>query len=359
MLRAALAVGALNAALALPGDEDIAERIAAFHAGENEAAGKPKPTKKYERIHHTQPGYQWNDAGGYCGSWSIQRAVMGKGAWISQQQVRDHALPGGGNDEEILATNMDDALAKLKLKAEGWDYAGLPTPQVEGYMKFLKKNLVAGHPIVWMIMQLGEKVPITQKPYNLTEVNGLYGHIEPVVGIMSNHPLSDETVYDDDIFVHYTDADKNTYYRTAKSLPSDWSEEHPSPSCSNALYSGGPCINKQRGYGWAIEGFVDEMEGMPLSLALDKWGSEPDTRDGGNAIELAGTLTATGLTAGSEYAIYRFDGVNDAFAYSDDKKIHTFTAADDTFVFQDPKTFSSSSATYYRCVSTSVGGVTV
>merc|ERR1740138_817522 len=98
---------------------------------------------------------------------------------------------------------------------------------------------------------------------------------------------------------------------------------------------------------------------MPLSLALDSWASEPDTRDGGKAIELTGTLTATSLSAGSEYAIYRFDSVDDAFAYSDDKKIHTFTATDDTFAFQDPKTFSSSSATYYRCVSTSVGGVTV
>jgi hypothetical protein len=297
--------------------------------------------------------------GGYCGSWSIQRAAMAKGAWISQQQVRDHTVPGGGNDEEILAPNMDIALENLKLKFEGWDWEGQPTPQVDGYMKFLKQKLVAGHAIVWMIMQLGEAVPITQNPYNLTEVNGLYGHIEPVVGIMSNHPLDDDTVYDDDVFVHYTDADKNAYYRTAKSLPSDWSHEHPSPSCSNALYSGGPCINKQRGYGWAIEGFMDEMEGMPLSLTVDQWASEPDTRDGRSPIDLTGTLTATGLTAGSEYAIYRFDGVDDAFAYSDDKKIHTFTATDDTFVFQDPKTFSSSSATYYRCVSTSVGGVTV
>lgn len=350
-------------AAALPVFPDLLESIESADLSDANAAcilgPCRKPEMQYEQLFNTQPGVQWMRHGGYCGSWAIQRAAMAKGAWISQQQVRDHALPGGGNDEEILATNIDDALANLKLKAEGWDYAGQPTPQLDGYMKFLKQKLAAGHAIVWMIMQLGEKVPITQKPYNLTEVNGLYGHIEPVVGIMSNHPLSDETVYDDDVFVHYTDADKNTYYRTAKSLPSDWSEEHPSPSCSNALYSGGPCVNKQRGYGWAIEGFMDEMEGMPLSLTLDHWASEPNTRDGGEAIDLTGTLSAAGLTAGSEYAIYRWDSINDAFAYSDDKKIHTFTATDDTFVFQDPKTFSSSSATYYRCVSTSVGGVTV
>lgn len=42
------------------------------------------------------------DAGGFCGSWSIQRAVMAKGAWISQQQVRNHTVAGGGHDEESL-----------------------------------------------------------------------------------------------------------------------------------------------------------------------------------------------------------------------------------------------------------------
>ena len=44
---------------------------------------------KYERRVPSQPGYQWNDAGGYCGSWSVQRAALAKGAWISQQQGGD------------------------------------------------------------------------------------------------------------------------------------------------------------------------------------------------------------------------------------------------------------------------------
>ena len=47
-----------------------------------------KADMKYERIIPAQPGYQWNEAGGYCGSWSIQRASLTKGAYISQQQVR-------------------------------------------------------------------------------------------------------------------------------------------------------------------------------------------------------------------------------------------------------------------------------
>jgi len=43
------------------------------------------PDMPYEYVADVQPGYQWNDAGGYCGSWATQRAVLAQGAWISQQ----------------------------------------------------------------------------------------------------------------------------------------------------------------------------------------------------------------------------------------------------------------------------------
>ena len=45
------------------------------------------------------------------------------------------------------------------------------------------------------------------------------GHIEPVVGIMSDHPFSDETVYDDDVFAYFDDAGKTTHYVTSSKVP--------------------------------------------------------------------------------------------------------------------------------------------
>ena len=42
---------------------------------------------------------------------------------------------------------------------------------------------------------------------------GMYGHVEPVIGIQSNHPLNDPTVYDDDVVMHYNDGGTNTVYR--------------------------------------------------------------------------------------------------------------------------------------------------
>lgn len=56
-----------------------------------------KKPMKYERIADVQPGVQWMDAGGYCGSWASQRAFLSIGAWLSQQEVRDHTENCGGH----------------------------------------------------------------------------------------------------------------------------------------------------------------------------------------------------------------------------------------------------------------------
>ena len=141
------------AVLALPGDQEIRDRLQSFQEGNSNfpctAKECQKPKRQFERISNTQAGIQWMDAGGYCGSWSIQRAVMAKGAWISQQQVRNHTVPGGGHDEEILATNIDVAFRNLKIAAEGFDFKNLPVPQVDSYRKWIKKHLVNGHTLVY------------------------------------------------------------------------------------------------------------------------------------------------------------------------------------------------------------------
>lgn len=266
--------------------------------------------------------------------------------------MRDHTSPGGGNDEEILSTNIDEALSNLKIDGKGFDFKNTPIPQQSSYFAWLKQQLVAGRTVVWMIMWSGQRYPA----YNIKLPYGVHGHIEPVIGIQSNHPLTDETVYDDDVAVHYNDAGTDTFYSTFRSLPGNWSDEGGKQARCQAHQS--YCIGPYS-YGWALHGFLDEQEGLPLSLSIDPWKREPDTRTGASPTDITGTLTAAGLTAGSKYDIYRWDSVNDAFTYSDHYKINTFTASSDTFVFQDPQTFSSDSATYYRCVKASSDRVVV
>ena len=305
-----------------------------------------KPKMKYERIADIQPGTQWMDAGGYCGSWATQRAALSKGAWISQQAVRDHTEDCGGHDEEILSCNIAEAWTNLKLDFEAFDYKGTALPQTDAYFKWLKQQLVAGHVLAWMLMWDGQKYPI----YNLTPPEGMYGHVEPVIGIQSNHPLNDTTVYDDDVVVHFTDAGVNTVHRVISTLPCKWDGAGHRADCGKYRYG----LGNPYGFGWAVKGFTPDVKSAiaaPASLHIDPWKSEPDTRRGETPVDLQGTLTATGLTAGTSYDIYRWDAVGVAFTYSDAYKSSSFTATNDTYVYVDAKSFPSDGTTYYRVVS--------
>lgn len=303
-----------------------------------------KPRKAYERILSEQPGIQWMDHGGYCGSWSIQRAAMIKGVWVSQQQVRNHTVPGGGNDNEILATNVDLALTNLKFKFEGFDYQHLAVPQADAYRKWIKQKLAAGSVIAWMIMLQGERYPV----YPSLPKNNYYAHVEPVVGIMSDHPLNDTEWYPDDYVVHFTDADMHPYYRSMESLPDNTNY---TGNCKSSPYLGYPCINEDYGFGWAIDGLQDGRgDALPASLEVSPSRREPDIRTGSSPTDLHGKLTVSGLIAGEKYAIYRWDSVEAAFDFAKPHKVHRFEASGASEVYADDETFSSGGSTYYRCI---------
>jgi hypothetical protein len=293
--------------VAMPGDVEISDEITAFLKGKPPAPCTDpeckKPSKMHEQIQNTQPGYQWGDAGGYCGSFSTQRAAMAKGAWISQQQVRNHTTPGSpqSHDEEIIDTNIAKAWTNLKFKFESFDYRHEPTPQTDGIRKFMKKELAAGNVVVMMIQKAGHQFPI----YDMTPPSGFYDHVVPFVGVLSDHPLTDEQFYDEDYIVHYTDHSVYPYYRSMKSLLGAYNGKSSCPSTS-----GDPqyvCLNPTYGYGWALQGFADDSNKAfsPLSLTVDSWQSEPDTREKQTPIQLTGTLHIQNLTVGVEYDIYR------------------------------------------------------
>jgi len=306
-----------------------------------------KPGLKYERISEVQPGIQWMDAGGYCGSWATQRAVLAKGAWISQQAVRDHASPCGGHDEEILSCNIADAWTNLKLDFDAFDYKGTPIPQTGAYFSWLKRQLVAGHVVAWMIMWSHQAYPI----YGLTPPEGMYGHVEPVIGIQSNHPLNDTTVYDDDVAVHFTDGGLSTVHRKIASLPGKWAGPGHRANCG---FMHQYCIGNPYGFGWAMKGFAPDAKqalAMPALLRVDPWKSEPDTRRGETPVALRGTLTVTELAAGTKYDIYRWDSVVDALTYSDKYRKASFTASSTAYKYVDDQSFMSNGTTYYRVVS--------
>jgi len=307
-----------------------------------------KPYMNYESVLPGQPGYQWNDAGGYCGSWATQRATLMQGAYISQGQVRNHTSPGGGNDNEILSTNIDEVYHNLKLAYNGFDYRNYTAPMNKEYYRWLKSQLVQGYPMVWMIMWSGQRYPIYSQGFKRLGYDappaGIYGHVEPIMGIQSNHPLTDPTVYDDDTIVHYNDNGQETMYIQIKDLTGQWSGVEGSTGTCVGRYCIGPYS-----FGWAITGFRDTHAFKPARLAINPSRSEPDIRAGAKPNRITGTLTCLDLDIGAMYNIYRWDTVEDAFTYSRQYIQHTFTAAASTYVFTDPRTFMSNGVTYYRC----------
>jgi len=193
-----------------------------------------------------------------------------------------------------------------------------------------------------MILWSGQSYPI----YDLAPPAGMYGHVEPVIGIQSNHPLNDTKVYDDDVILHYTDGGVNTVHRQASTIAGTWAGEGEKADCGDYDY----CISNPWGFGWAVQGFSDEKDYVQASLKIDPWMREPDTRSGDAADEIMGTLTAEGLEVGESYDIYRWDSVKEMGTYEDGYKKETFVADEETHVYVDDKSFMSDSATYYRVV---------
>eukprot|EP00912_Choanoflagellata_sp_UC4_P002513 UC4_evm3s1590 len=305
-----------------------------------------KPHKKHERFQVAySPRIQWNDAGGYCGSLAIQNVALGKGVWLSQQQVRDHAKPGGGHDEEILATNVDGALSSLKFAWEQFDYKTEPTPQANAYLGWLKKQLLAGSSVFWMIMLEGGKYPVYPGlPY------GFYSHVEPVFGVMTDHDPTDHQWYDDDIIAHGTDAAPYTRFDSLVA-----GVDKGNRSECEGQYLGYPCVYKKYGFGFAILGPNDNRsDGRPVALSINRH-DEPDLRKGQKPVSLYGSLLATELIPDSNPScILSMDLTHtsieiQAYDYTMlDAKIHHFKASSTTYAFEDEVPFLSSSATYYR-----------
>eukprot|EP00040_Diaphanoeca_grandis_P024980 m.137984 g.137984 ORF g.137984 m.137984 type:complete len:353 (-) comp29965_c0_seq1:60-1118(-) len=312
----------------------------------------PPATKYSNVLAGITPRQQWNINGGFCGAMSIQTAHLTFGAWISQDLVRkgnNHGTGhcGAGVGCEVDPTNVGETALNLKLDYEEWDYNSTK-PQSARYKQWMKAHLAVGHPIVWFVMCKGDDAC----PYpNACPNGGAFGHVEPVWGVFSNHPLNDTTVYDDDWVVHSSDQDLNPYYRLFSSLEDTTAMNG---NCAKAQPGFGknemyPCINDQTDYGIAINGI--KGAGLPVSLSVNNQ-QEPDTRMGQLPTPVLGVVTATSLTPGKRYTLYRYEGTatlpTDGTPGSTAKHTVPFTASTPTWVYNDKVPFLSNTATYYR-----------
>jgi hypothetical protein len=255
---------------------------------------------------------------------------------------------------EVLPQNIGGALDNLKIKHELFDHENVPKPQAQSYLKWIKKNIAANQPIVTFVMCKGD----SHTGYGL----GPFDHIEPAFGLYSNHPLTDEEIYDDDWLVHGSDYSpdgvKNLgYFRKFNSMVDTVKmdgncKDAQAPHGLNEAY---PCYNDQLNWGAAITGLADPKNiTLPLSLWVDNW-KEPNVRTGEKPVEMTATILVKGLTAGKEYVVYMFETTE---AYPSDSSFHEgghkfkypFKAEKDTFKFTAPDKIMSNEMAYYVCV---------
>lgn len=314
---------------------------------------------KYTKVLPLEPRQQWKGDGGFCGAQSIQSSALAFGAWISQDIIRYETPKGEGHGNatqgyEVLPSNVAAAARNLHLAAEQWDY-NQPKPQVSGFKRWMKKHLSKGHPIVWFPMCKGD----SHLPYPNSNPNGgHFDHVEPVWGIGSNHPLDDEQVYDDDWLLHGSNQDLQTYYRKFDTLE-DTPDMNGNCKIAQAGYGKNemyPCIYDQVDYGLAVTGLyipdfsphLTANDTFPTSLAVDIQ-AEPDIRTGQKPLQLNGTVTASGLTKGHNYIMYRITKGRQGSGHAVEYRVF-FTANGTTWTRTDPHTIPSNSATYYVTV---------
>jgi len=315
-----------------------------------------EPPSKFKEVLPIQPRKQWNIAGGFCGSLIIQVMMLAHGAWVSEDLIRKanigarchgHSSPAEGC--EVGPENYAETAQGLRLLHDVWNYSQ-PQPQSAAFKAWIKAHLVKREPVMWAPMEKGE---FPHQPYGpaSTPGGGAFDHHEPIIGIGSQHDLSDTTVYADDWLLHFSAQDLMPYYRNFSSLENGL---HMDGNCKQAgtgypdreAY---PCFFEQVAYGLATSGFAVEAPTLPVTIDVDRR-MEPNVRNHESAVPLHAVITARGLTPGKSYVLYRYTGFN-SFPASDFEGSYEhrlpFMAEGSTWEHHDSVPFLSNNATYY------------
>lgn len=318
-----------------------------------------EPPSKYKKVLSIKPRLQWNINGGFCGSLSIQVILMGHGAWISQDLIRKANIGSqcfGHGDKtngcEVGPENYAETAKGLKLKYDVWNY-NQTKPQAPAFKAWIKSHLVKGAPVMWAPMEKGE---YPHQPYGPQSCpgGGAFDHHEPIIGIGSNHDLSDTKVYEDDWVLHFSAQDKMPYYRNFSSLEDDL---HLDGNCQKATTGfpdreAFPCFYEQVAYGLAVNGLAVEAPTFPVEIDVDRQ-DEPNVRSHENPVKLHATVTVNSLISGKSYILYRYTGIN-SFPTSDfdhgyEYKV-PFVSKGISWIYRDPQAFLSNGATYYIAI---------
>ena len=146
-------------------------------------------SQKYLRI---PPRQQWENNNGYCGEVALTSAGLMYGQYVSQFDA--HRLATNNQLDELNFDSSATAAKAMHLNHDLWSSDSHQS--VNDFLVWVKQSILAGTPVmIGIYMNLSI--------FGELEDNGQndYDHIVPVVGIESNHDLSDQGYYDDDYLI--------------------------------------------------------------------------------------------------------------------------------------------------------------
>jgi hypothetical protein len=258
----------------------------------------------FQKYLPIQPRQQWESNDGYCGEVALTSAGLMFGQYLSQFDAR--RLGTHSQLRELNLATAPKAAKAMHLKYESWP--GRSRRDVKDFLKWVKESILAGTPVmIGIYMNLSV--------FGVLERGGTndYDHIVPVIGIESDHDLSDRNYYDDDFLIF---SDNALFTPSGSDVPylfryqfgkfpltrEQANDEHSPP------YS---LAREPRNWGMRITGIDSTDKVLPVQVtpALN---SEPieiedDSTTQPDAVRLPLTVSVSGMAEDKQYKLYKYD----------------------------------------------------
>ncbi|MBN3726178.1 hypothetical protein G3N92_18495 [Burkholderia sp. Ac-20379] len=259
------------------------------------------------------PRLQWRENFGYCGEVAMLSAGLYYGQYMSQYDARAIASPTTpqyrSSSQLLLGVNDAAAAAGMHLKSIAWhDGEGA---DAASFLTWVKRNVARDYPVLIGVYTNHQAFDGSD---DARAGDPEYDHIVPVVGIASRNGFAPGAPYSGEDRVQFSDnglwapAGRPTYL-----FSETFDAFQKSRAQANARSAGPYSLAKQGAhYGIAITGVADEdRETVPVRVAVSRNDETPDIAAGSGqrppAIPLTLTVEVSGLEAGVNYKLYRYD----------------------------------------------------
>lgn len=280
------------------------------------AFGGAKRTPRIETNawrNNIPPRLQWENNHGYCGEVSLISAGLYYGQYMSQYDARAVATKNEPQSTSQLLLGINDVHAAQQMHLK---YIAFDTDDEESsddFLAWVKQNVVQGYPVI-----IG--VYINQYLFDEGQQKGddEYDHIVPVVGIDTNHPLSDPNYYADDV-IYFSDNglwplnSQPVYMYNYRFGPCQLSRTQANAPTA-PIYSLPLCTpdNTVGNYGIAITGVADlSGDTLPVRITTNLNYEKPDIVNKSNSrpapTPLMLTITISNLVPNVKYNLYRYN----------------------------------------------------